>query len=47
MTSYEALHEPCRTPTCWIEGGEKPHIGSKIVDNKSKKNKKKLMRIWG
>ena len=38
MTPYEALYgRPCRSPSCWLEAGERGVLGPEIVQETSKK----------
>ena len=38
MAPYEALYgRPCRSPSCWLEAGERGVLGPKIVQETSEK----------
>ena len=38
MTPFEALYgRPCRSPSCWLESGEKLILGPDFVDDSSEK----------
>ena len=40
MALYEALYgRPCRSPSCWVEVGERGLLGPEIVQETSKKIK--------